>query len=99
MQFNRKPEWHYEPNWYNGFEYIKDMERGVPYVEDLWVPGYFEIPIKKGESIIFSAGLSEVSPRSLGKMYEGEIATRTCRTSFFNCLKNAAKQFYLKDAD
>lgn len=99
MQFNHKPEWHYQPNWYNGFEYIKDMERGVPYVEDLWVPGYFEIPIKKGESIIFSAGISEVAPRSLAKMYEKEIATRTCRSSFFNCLKNAAKQFYLRDKD
>ncbi|MCM1348388.1 MAG: amylo-alpha-1,6-glucosidase [Firmicutes bacterium] len=99
MQFNRKPTWHYEPNWYKGFEYIKDMERGVPYTEDLWVPGYFDVPIKKGESIIFSAGISEVSPRSLGKMYENEIATRTCRTSFFNCLKNAAKQFYLRDKD
>ena len=99
MQFNHKPQWNYDPHWYNGFEYIKDMERGVPYTEDLWVPGYFEIPIKKGESIIFSAGLSEVSPRSLTKMYEGEIATRTCRTSFFNCLKNAAKQFYLKEKD
>ncbi len=99
MQFNHKPEWHYEPNWYNGFEYIKDMERGVPYVEDLWVPGYFEIPIKKGESIIFSAGISEISPRSLSKMYEKEISTRTCRSSFFNCLKNAAKQFYLRDKD
>lgn len=99
MQFNHKPEWHYEPNWYNGFEYIKDMERGVPYTEDLWVPGYFEIPIKKGESIIFSAGTTEAAPRSLSKMYESEIASRTCRSSFFNCLKNAAKQFYLKDKD
>ncbi len=99
MQFNHKPQWNYEPNWYNGFEYIKDLERGVPYTEDLWVPGYFEIPIKKGESIIFSAGLSEVAPRSLSKMYENEIATRTCRSSFFNCLKNSAKQFYLQDKD
>lgn len=97
MQFNHKPEWHYEPNWYNGFEYVKDMERGVPYVEDLWVPGYFEVPIKKGESLIFSAGISEVSPRSLSRMYEKEIATRTNRTSFFNCLKNAVKQCYIKE--
>lgn len=99
MQLNHKPEWHYEPNWYKGFEYVKDLERGVPYTEDLWVPGYFDVPIKKGESIIFSAGTSEVSPRSLAKMYENEISTRTCRTSFFNCLKNAAKQFYLRDKD
>ena len=97
MQFSRKPVWVDEPAWYNNIEYIKDMERGVPYTEDLWVPGYFEIPIKKGETIIFSAGVSRVKPRSLAKMYTDEIARRTPRTSFFNCLKNAAKQFYLRE--
>ena len=96
MQFSRKAEWVSEPNWYNGIEYVKDLERGVPYTEDLWVPGYFSLPIKKGESIIFSAGISEVSPRSLSKMYEKEIAVRTPRSSFYNCLKNAAKQFYMR---
>lgn len=99
MQLSRKPEFVHDPHWYNNIEYVKDMDRGVPYVEDLMVPGYFQVSIKKGESIIFSAGLSEVSPRSLGKMYEGEIASRTRRTSFFNCLKNAAKQLYLKKGD
>ena len=63
------------------------------------MPGYFQVNIKKGESIIFSAGLSEVSTRSLHKMYENEIASRTARTSFFNCLKNSAKQLYLKRGD
>lgn len=97
MQLSHKATWVDEPNWYNGIEYVKDLERGVPYCEDLWVPGYFEVPIKKGESIIFSAGVDEVKPRSIKKMYETEIACRTPRTSFFNCLKNAAKQFYLKE--
>ena len=97
MQFSRKPEWVYDPHWYKDIEYVKDLERGVPYTEDLWVPGYFTIPIKKGESIIFSAGISEVAPRTLDKMYQAEIASRTCRTSFYNCLKNAAKQLYLVD--
>ncbi len=97
MQLSHKATWVDEPNWYNGIEYVKDLERGVPYCEDLWVPGYFEVPIKKGESIIFSAGVSEIKPRGLKKMYENEIATRTPRTSFFNCLKNSAKQFYLKE--
>ena len=96
MQLTRKPEFVYDPNWYKNVEYVKDLERGVPYTEDLWVPGYFQVNIKKGESIIFSAGLSEISTRSLAKMYESEIASRTARTSFFNCLKNSAKQLYLK---
>lgn len=99
MQFSRKPQWVGDAHWYDGIEYVKDLERGVPYSEDLYVPGYFEINIKKGESIIFSAGTTPVSPRSLAKMYEKEIASRTCRTSFYNCLKNAAKQFYLKEGD
>lgn len=99
MQFSRKPQWVDDAHWYNEIEYIRDKERGEPYTEDLWVPGYFEIPIKKGESIIFSAGVSEIKPRSLVKMYEAEVGIRTRRTSFFNCLKNAAKQFYLKDGD
>ncbi len=99
MQLTRKPEFVYEPHWYNNIEYVKDMDRGVPYTEDLWVPGYFQVNIKKGESIIFSAGLSEVSTRSLPKMYEAEIAARTPRSSFYNCLKNSAKQLYLKQGD
>ncbi len=99
MQFNHKPVWVDDPNWYNGIEYVKDLERGVPYCEDLWVPGYFEIPIKKGESLIFSAGVSEINPRNLKKMYTAEIESRTPRTSFYNCLKNAAKQFYIKEGD
>ncbi|MDE6198311.1 MAG: amylo-alpha-1,6-glucosidase, partial [Muribaculaceae bacterium] len=99
MQLSRKPQWVDEPNWYNGIEYVKDLERGVPYCEDLYVPGYFQVNIKKGESIIFSAGTSEANPRQLAAMYEKEIASRTRRTSFFNCLKNAAKQFYFKEGD
>ncbi len=60
------------------------------------MPGYFELPIKKGESIIFSASTYECVPKKFEKTYDGELTTRTCRTSFFNCLKNSAKQFYLK---
>lgn len=96
MQLTHKPEFIYKPDWYHNIEYVKDLDRGVPYCEDLWVPGYFQVNIRKGESIIFSAGLSEVKPRALKAMYEAEIASRTARTSFFNCLKNSAKQFYLK---
>lgn len=99
MQFSHKATWVDQPNWYKDIEYVKDLERGVPYCEDLWVPGYFEVPIKKGESIIFSAGVSPVSPRNLKKMYETEIASRTPRSSFFNCLKNSAKQFYIRKGD
>lgn len=99
MQVNHKPKFVLDPHWYKGIEYIKDQERGIPYTEDLYVPGYFEVGMKKGDTIIFSAGVSEVNTRQLTKMYEDEIKTRTPRTSFYNCLKNSAKQFYMTNAD
>ncbi|MDE6382657.1 MAG: amylo-alpha-1,6-glucosidase, partial [Muribaculaceae bacterium] len=97
MQFSKEARWVDEPNWYKGIEYYKDRDRGIPYKEDQWVPGYFELPVSKGESVIFSASTFETDPASFEHTYEAELKTRTCRTSFFNCLKNAAKQCYLKN--
>lgn len=96
MQFNKAAKFVFEPYWYNGIEYTKEQERGYPYKEDLYVPGYFEVPIKKGETIIFSAGDTAVNPRRLKSYYETEVSARTPRTSFFNCLKNSAQQFYFR---
>lgn len=96
MQFNKEMKWVNNGNWYKNIVYNKDRDRGIPYKEDLWVPGYFELPISKGESIIFSASTSEENPEDFEKTYEGELLTRTSRTSFYNSLKNSAMQFYLK---
>lgn len=97
MQFNKESKWVDDGHWYKGIEYYKDFDRGLPYKEDLWVPGYFEIPIKKGESIIFSASTFDTKPESYEETYNQELSVRTKRTSFYNCLKNSAKQFYQKN--
>ena len=96
MQFNKKVKFVYEPYWYNGIEYPKEQERGYPYQEDLYVPGYFELPIKKGETIVFSAGVDSVATTRLKSLFDAEVKSRTPRTSFFNCLKNSAQQFYFR---
>ncbi|MDR1259569.1 MAG: amylo-alpha-1,6-glucosidase [Tannerellaceae bacterium] len=96
MQFNKKVKFVFEPYWYNGIEYPKEQERGYPYKEDLYVPGYFELPIRKGESIIFSAGDKEAATAQLKTLYTQEVSYRTPRNSFYNCLKNSAQQFYFR---
>ncbi|MDR2388489.1 MAG: amylo-alpha-1,6-glucosidase [Tannerellaceae bacterium] len=96
MQFSKKVKFVFEPYWYNAIEYPKEQERGFPYKEDLYVPGYFELPIKKGESIIFSAGDLETPTSQLETLYEQEVNYRTPRNSFYNCLKNSAQQFYFR---
>ena len=99
MQLNKSNDFHFEPDWYHGIEYTKEQERGYDFNEDLYVPGYFEVDIKKGESIVFSAGISEISSRKLKKTFESEAADRTPRDSFFHCLKNSAHQFHNKQED
>lgn len=94
MQLNKKNEFHFTPDWYRGIEYSKEQERGYHFKEDLYVPGYFEVSIKKGESIVCSVGVSEIAPRSMKRIFEEEIADRTPRDSFYHCLKNSAHQFH-----
>lgn len=94
MQLNKKCEFHFQPDWYRGIEYPKEQERGYDFNEDLYVPGYFEVDIKKGESIVFSAGISETTTRRLKQIFEAEVADRTPRDSFYHCLENSAHQFH-----
>ena len=99
MQFTKKAEFIYQPNWNLGVEYIQDQHNGDTYKEDLYVPGYFEMPIKKGEEIIFSAGDILVDPATLKKEFNDELKTRTPRNSFYNCLRNSSHQFYYKPVE
>jgi len=99
MQFNKEAKFVYNPNWYIGIEYPKEQERGYPYQEDLYVPGYFELEISKGESIYFCAGDKEVDTSDLQKLYDEEAGTRTPRSSFYNCLVNSVHQFYYNPKD
>ena len=94
MQLNKANEFVFEPNWYRGIEYQKEQELGYDYKEDLYVPGYFEFNIKKGESVVFSAGLNELKTNQLKKIFDHEYDVHVPRTNFQSCLVNAAHQFH-----
>ena len=96
MQFSKKNEFIFQPDWYRGVEYPKEQERGYASNEDLYVPGYFEMTIKKGESIVFAASTSEIKTTRLKKLFDEEVALRAPRDNFFHCLVNAAHQFHIR---
>lgn len=93
MQLNCKADWHHQPDWYRGLDYPKERQRGYGETEDLLVPGYFEMPLKKGQSVIFTASLGERDPRQFKPMMDKEIEHHSSRDSFYNCLVSAAHQF------
>jgi len=96
MQFNKQNTFVFQPDWYRGVEYPKEQERGYASNEDLYVPGYFEMSIRKGESVVFSASTSEIKSGTLKNLFEKEVEERAPRDNFFHCLVNAAHQFHIR---
>ena len=96
MQFSKEAEYTHVPDWYYNIEYAQEQQRGYDYQEDLFIPGFFEFPIKKGEAVVFSAGTSEKKPNLLKKLFTSEIKHRIPRDSFENNLINSAHQFIVR---
>ncbi|MDD4754778.1 MAG: amylo-alpha-1,6-glucosidase [Prolixibacteraceae bacterium] len=96
MQFSKSNEFIPVPQWYYNIEYQKELSRGYEYLEDLFVPGYFELQLKPGESLTFAAGTEEVNPYSLKQRFTKEQKKHGHHLTFINSLKQAAKEFIIQ---
>lgn len=96
MQISKANEFVAAPDWYYNIEYTEERNRGYDYREDLFVPGYFEFPIKKGESIVFSASVEPAATSRLKTKFQKLTDARAPRNSFVNCLKYSASQFIVR---
>lgn len=85
------------PDWYYNFEYPEEIKRGYDGYEDLLTTGYFEMNIKKGESVIFSAVTDEMATsQTITEIYEASLARRTHKIDFLSCLHHSARQFIVR---
>lgn len=80
------------PVWFHDFEYEEELKRGYDGYEDLINPGKINVPIQ-GKEIYFTIGTEAVSPDEIKLLYENELKKHTTRSTYFNCLENAADQF------
>ncbi len=96
LQFSTKVEFVPVPDWYLGVEYIEEQKRGYDYKEDLFVPGFFELRAKPGDTIVFSASTKEEKTNGLKQKFTKTMSVKIPRDSFRNCLRNAAQQFVEK---
>ena len=89
IEYNHQPEWHYN------FEYEEEIKRGYEGHEDLLNPGKIIVKIQNKE-IYFSIGTEPISPSEIENLFHEELKKRTKRSTYFNCLVNAAEQFIVK---
>lgn len=99
MQISKSSEYTHAPHWYYKVFYLREFERGYDAVEDLYVPGFFEVNMKQGESIIVSAGLEEKNPATFKRQFEMIEEKRIPRDSFEHCLQNSAQQFIIREKE
>lgn len=82
--------------WYYNFEYSWEKERGYDYQEDLYSPGYFDISLAPGQSVIFHAGFSVANVSTLEDRFSRCTQRREPETLKDHLLL-AAAQFLMPD--
>ena len=98
MQLSKPANFGGAAYWNNNIYYTKEKERGYDFQEDLLSVGAFEVSLKKGESIVFSASLEEANPKNLAKDFAKYLKERADRNSFEECLQYTASQFIIHKA-
>ena len=98
MQLSKPANFGGAAYWNNNIYYTKEKERGYDFQEDLLSLGAFEVSLKKGESIVFSASLEEAKSKNLAKDFTKYLKERADRNSFEECLQYTASQFIIQKA-
>ena len=97
MQFSRAAEYTHVPHWYYNMFYIREQECGYDATEDQFVPGFFELQMKQGDTVILSVSLKEENPAAIKRQCEAEVKRLLPQHNYEECLVKAADQFIIRD--
>ncbi|MBQ5582250.1 MAG: glycogen debranching enzyme family protein [Bacteroidales bacterium] len=85
-----KAEFVTAPAWNNNITYSDEYRRGFDCTEDLFVPGFFEVSLKKGTSVIFSASVLQEDPAAFKKTFAAAVKAAGEITSYSDQLRKCA---------
>ncbi len=95
IQCSEEIFYEHRPVWYENFEYEEEIARGYDGHEDLLNPG--KISVKLTNQVLYiTLGTEPIATSTLPELYDQETKGHTNRSTYFNCLKNAAEQFIVK---
>lgn len=95
FQCSKPIDYEHHPQWFYDFEYEEELKRGYDGHEDLMAPGLITAKVDNKELYI-TIGTEPIDSESIAKKFKEEVSKHTSRSSFFNCLQNAAEQFIVK---
>ena len=91
LQLSCKNSFKANPSWYKNVTYSDEMRRGFDCREDLFVPGSFEVELKPGDSVVFSACADQpVAPAGIKRKFTSTVEKIGPITSFHDQLVRSA---------
>ncbi len=66
--------WHGDGKWYQNIEYLRELDRGLDFREDLYTPGEFEVDLKAGVPLYIVAGVDSVADLDPAALYAARKA-------------------------
>jgi predicted glycogen debranching enzyme len=93
------------PDWWRRFEYLADRSDGIPFQEDIWTPGVFEMQLDPGRTVYLVAAigtLPEAPPERLVEEAKAVIFAQDPgddRPESVRALSVAAEQFCLDSTE
>ncbi len=93
FQTSKKANFTAASDWFYNAEYLRELERGYDFREDVFSPGSFTAALTKGEELIFSAGTKKSAAKKLGDFFSAELEKIKTVKNFSDCLEKAAAQF------
>ncbi|MGP1515118.1 MAG: amylo-alpha-1,6-glucosidase [Bacteroidales bacterium] len=93
-QFSKKVYYQHKPNWYCNLEYIKKRKRDYNYIEDLLIPGSFNLEMNQGESVYLVCGIKEDNHFLLSIDFKKEVSIRFSINTMTDVLKRVVRIFF-----
>ena len=92
MQMSKQCSFVTAPDWNYNIEYTDDRMAGLPYQEDLFMPGFFETVLNEGEDVIFATSDRKGQPNQFDALFESEVSSRKNRESYQDDVNYATSQ-------
>ena len=80
------------PDWNMGITYSDEYRRGFDCREDLLMPGWFEMKLKEGSAVVFSASLEQEDPTTLKRKFDNFLKKKGVASSNRDQLKRCANR-------
>ena len=84
-----------QPYWNNNITYSDEYRRGFDCREDLFVPGYFEMKLKPGESVVVSASLMQENPAEFKRKFNTSIKNKGEAADYRDQLRRCANRLII----